>query len=121
MGRSRSAAKDAGRRTERETADALKEHVSEFIDRRVKTGAKDKGDIVNLRTPGGNRIAVECKNVAKMSLGTWVNEAEAERINDEAIAGIVVHNRVGKGNPLDQYVSMTLRDLVAILTDKRPD
>lgn len=120
MGRSRSAARAAGSRTERETADALQTHVSEFIDRRVKTGAKDKGDIVNLRTRGGNRIAVECKNVAAMSIGTWVNEAEVERVNDNAIAGIVVHNRKGVADPLGQYVTMTLRDLIAILTDRRP-
>jgi hypothetical protein len=121
MGRSRAAAKAAGSRMERDTADCLKQHVSRFIDRKVKTGAKDQGDVGNLETPGGNGIAVECKDVATMSLGTWVNEAEAERVHAGAIAGVVVHKRKGKGNPLDQYVTMTMRDLIAILTDKRPD
>jgi hypothetical protein len=121
MGRSRAAAKAAGSRMERETADCLKEHVSRFIDRKVKTGSKDQGDIANLETTGHSPIAVECKDVATLSLGTWVNEAETERVHAGALAGIVVHKRKGKGSPLDQYVTMTMRDLIAILTDKRPD
>lgn len=119
MGRSRAAAKAAGSRMERETADALAEHVSDVIDRRVKTGAKDKGDIGGLRAHG-QRVVVECKDVATLSLGTWVKEAEVERVNDEALAGVVVHKRRGVGDPLSQYVTCTLRDLIALLTGTRP-
>lgn len=113
-------AKAAGTRHERVIADYLRDHVSEFIDRRVKTGAKDCGDIANLRTPGGSRIVVECKDTSRTALGTWQVEAEAERINDEAIASLVVHKRHGKGQPGDQWVTMTVADLAAILTDRRP-
>ena len=119
MGRSRAAAKAAGSRMERETADALAKHVDDRIDRKVKTGAKDKGDIGGLRAHG-QRVVIECKDVATMSLGTWVTEAEVERINDEALAGLVVHKRRGKGDALEQYVTMTLRDLIALLTGTRP-
>lgn len=120
MTRSRMSAKQAGTRHERAVADYLRTHVSEFVDRRVKTGAKDRGDIANLRTMG-ERVVVECKDYARLMIGPWLNEAEIERRNDSAMAGVVVAKRVGKGQPGDQIVLMTLRDLVALLTGIRPD
>jgi hypothetical protein len=93
-------------------------HVSEFVDRRVKTGAADKGDIGNVRVHG-QRVTVECKDVARLDLAGWVAEAETERVNDGALVGVVVHKRRGKGRAGDQYVTMTVDDLVALLTGKR--
>jgi hypothetical protein len=57
---------------------------------------------------------VECKNTATLSLAAWVKEAQQEAINDNALAGIVVHKRRGKADPLDQYVTMTMRELLLI-------
>lgn len=119
MSRSRASAKAAGSRFERLVADYLAEHVSEFVDRRVKTGAADKGDVGGVRAHG-QRVTVECKDVAKLNLGGWVTEAETERVNDDALAGVVVHKRRGKGNAGAQYVTLTLDDLVGLLTGKRP-
>lgn len=119
MSRSRASAKKAGTAFERLVADYLKEHVSAFIDRRVKTGAKDKGDIANVRA-ADQPIVLECKDVAKLNLSGWVNEAEAERVNDRALAGLVIHKRRGTADPGDQYVTCTVRDLVALLTGARP-
>ena len=90
----------------------------ERIERRAKSGAKDRGDVSGLIHMGG-RIVVECKNTARIELGTWANEAEVERGNDDAVAGIVVHKRHGKGQARDQWVTMTLADLVSILTGAR--
>lgn len=120
MGRNRRSAKAAGTRFERLTADYLATHVDDRIDRRVKNGAKDRGDIAGVRHMGG-RVVLECKDVTTLSLGTWVSEAEVERGNDDAIAGFVVHKRRGVADPGDQYVTGTLRDLVALLTGTRPD
>ena len=120
MARNRKSAKAAGTRFERATADYLAKHVDDRIDRRPKTGAKDKGDIGNMRHMGG-RIVAECKDSAKTMLGTWANEAEVERGNDDALVGLVIHKRHGKGHPGDQWVTMTLRDLAALLTGQRPD
>jgi len=100
-------------------ADYLAVHVSDVIDRRVKTGSSDKGDIGGVRAHG-KRVAIECKDVAKLNLGGWVAEAETERLNDDAFAGVVVHKRRGKGSAGDQYVTMTLNDLAFLLTGKRP-
>ena len=49
-----------------------------------------------------------------------VTETEVERGNDDAIAGFVVHKRRGTSAAADQYVTTTLRDLVALLTGERP-
>lgn len=55
-----------------------------------------------------------------MNLGGWIQEAEIERGNDDADVALVVHKRRGVGDPGDQYVTLTLRDLVTLLTGERP-
>ena len=119
MTRSRASAKAAGTRFERLIADCLATHVDDRIDRRVKTGNKDRGDIGCWRY-AGHRLVIECKDVARLDLSGWVDQAETERGNDDAIAGLVVHKRRGHGDPLDQYVTCTVRDLVGLLTGERP-
>lgn len=109
------AAQRKGSAFERLIADALAWHLrDDRIDRRVKTGAHDKGDVANVRLPSGHRLVVECKNTNRTELAQWVNEAAVERDNDAALAGVVIHKRRGHGDPLDQYVTMTMRDLVLI-------
>jgi hypothetical protein len=118
MTRTRASAKKAGSSFERTAADYLAATIDDRIDRRVKNGAKDRGDIAGVRIMGG-RLVIECKNTAKISLGTWAAEAEIERGNDDALAGVIVHKRHGKANPADQWVTMTLADFTAILTGDR--
>lgn len=119
MSRSRATAKAAGTRFERLMADWLKAEVSEFIDRRVKTGARDKGDLGNVRAHG-QEVVVELKDHARHELGVWIGEADVERGNADALAGVVIFKRRGTNDPGDQYVLMTARDLVALLTGRRP-
>ena len=91
------------------------------VDRQIRTGAKDKGDIRGVYVYG-RPLVIECKNVAKLNLAGWVNEAEIERGNTDAVAAVVVHKRKGKGagSMGEQYVTLTLADLVALLTGERP-
>lgn len=56
-----------------------------------------------------------CEDRAETAEG----EAENERGNDDALAGLVVAKRHGKSNPLDQWVHLTVRELVAILRGDR--
>ena len=115
MTRNRTSAKKAGALFERAVADYLKDTLGDDrIDRRVKTGAKDRGDIGGVRIHG-KRVVIECKDTARPSLGTWITEAETERGNDDALAGVVAHKRHGKGQPADQLVTMTLRDFAALI------
>lgn len=120
MARSNASAKKAGATFERAVADYLAEHVDDRIDRRVKTGAADKGDIAGVRVHG-ERMVLECKDTARINLGVWAKEAEVERVNDKALTTAVVHKRHGKGQPGDQWVTLTLRDLVALMTGVRPE
>lgn len=120
MTRNRKSAKKAGTEFERLIADYLAEHVDDRIDRRVKNGSKDRGDIAGLRHMG-QRVVIECKNESGTpKLGTWAGETEIERGNDDAVAGLIAHKRHGKGAAADQWITCTVRDLVALLTGSRP-
>ena len=119
MSRTRASAKAAGARFERTIADHLAAKVDDRIDRRVKTGAKDRGDIGGLRHMGG-RVVIECKDYGGvLKAGPWMNEAEIERGNDDALAGVVIAKRRGTSDPADQWVLMTVRELTALLTGER--
>lgn len=118
MPRSRASAKQAGSRFERVIADHLNDRLGGGIDRKVRTGAKDKGDIAGVTTAGGRPIAIECKNVTRTSLATWIHEAHTEADNLGAAAGIIIHKRHGRSAPDAQWVTMTVADLIAILTPK---
>jgi len=121
MARNRASAKAAGAKFERLIADGLAEALQDTrIDRKVKTGSKDKGDIANVRHPNGDRIVIECKDRGgQFYAAEWVGEAEAERVNDEALAGIVIAKRKGVTDPMEQYVVMTVSELVALLRGDR--
>jgi hypothetical protein len=123
MTRSRRSARTAGTRFERLIADYLALHIDDRIDRRVKYGSNDRGDIAGLRlSPAlrSGRVVAECKDCAHPELGVWQREAEAERGNDDAVAAVVISKRVGHGAPGDQWVHCTVDDLVALLTGERP-
>lgn len=118
MARNRASAKAAGSSFERLVADYLAEHVDDRIDRRVKTGAVDRGDITGMRY-FGKRVVIECKNEAKVKLGPWMTETEIERGNDDALFGVIAHKRHGKGQAKDQWITMTLSEFVAIINQNR--
>ena len=120
MSRSRASAKKAGTALESMVAAYLAAHVDDRIERRAKSGAKDRGDVSGLRHMG-ERLVVECKNTARIDLAGWAAEAELERGNDDAVAGVIISKRHGKGQPGDQWVHMTLRDFVALITGERPE
>lgn len=120
MTRTRASARAAGARFERVVADYLATQLGDDrIDRRPKMGAKDRGDIAAVRVHG-QRVVIECKDTALLQIGPWLNEAEVERGNDDALVGLVVAKRHGIGNPADQIVVMTLADLVALMSGSRP-
>ncbi len=121
MPRTRSSAKAAGSRFERQIADHLAQVLEDDrIDRRVKTGAKDRGDIAGLRAHG-QRIVLELKDCARVNLAGWITEAHLEAGNDDALVGLVVSKRHGVGNPGEQWVHMTVDDLVALLTGEHQE
>lgn len=122
MSRSRKSARQAGAKFERAIADHLAVALSDDrIDRRVKTGAADKGDIGGIRHMG-RRIVLELKDYGgKYLIGPWLLEAEVERVNDGALAGFVVAKRRGVTDPSKQLVVGTVADFTALLTGVRAD
>lgn len=116
MTRSRASAKKAGSSFERQISDYLRDTLSNpNIDRMVKAGALDKGDIANVRDSHGRLIAIECKNTATMSLPQWEREATTEALNYGAHAGVIVHKRRGTAQPQEQWVTMTTETLTKLL------
>jgi hypothetical protein len=119
MGRSLKTAKAAGASFEKLVADYLAEMVDDRIERRRLEGKNDRGDIAGLRVHG-QRVVLECKNYGgRIEAASWIGEAEVERVNDNALAGVVVAKRKGTQQPGEQYVFMTLRDFVALIEGKR--
>lgn len=114
MTRSRTSAKAAGARFERDVADYLAAHVDDRIDRRVKTGQADKGDIggIRIRT---HRVVVECKNHARTDLPGWYAEATTEAENDGSPLGVICHKRRGTADPARQWVTMSLADFAWLI------
>lgn len=116
MTRSRASAKQAGSSFERKVADYLRDNLSEFIDKQVKMGSKDTGDIANVRTQNGRRVVVECKDYGgRLEVPQWLREAESERINAKAFVGVVVAKRRGTTVPGEQIVIMDLDTLIRLL------
>ncbi len=118
MTRSRASARAAGSWFEGATARFLSQALGDDrIERRVKGGAKDRGDITGVRTIRGERVVIECKNTTRATLGPWLVEAEIERGNDDAAVGVVVHKRVGMGEARmgEQFVTMRLADFAVLL------
>ena len=120
MARNRNSAKAAGTRFESLISAYLRATLDDDrIERRRLGGANDRGDITGLRHMG-QRIVVECKDYGgQLKPGPWVEEAGRERGNDDAGVGLVVAKRRGTTAPGDQFVLMTLADLVALLTGSR--
>ena len=94
----------------------LQQRVDDRIHRKTKTGRKDEGDIGGLRSPLGERIAVEAKDYGGRILASeWVREAQVEAGNYDAVAGVVFAKRRGTTDPGEQFVLMTAKDFVAII------
>lgn len=118
--RNRATSRAAGTRLETQLVRYLQEHITPDIERRAKNGALDRGDIAGLRHMG-QRVVVECKNTSRISLSEWATEAEIERGNDDAGVGVIAHKRHGKGQPGDQWITMTWADFVSLITGERPE
>lgn len=101
---------------EQQWADYASRRLGADIERRVKNGKNDRGDIAGLRIMG-KRVVVECKNHQRMELPGWLKEADVEKGNDDAEYGIVAHKRRGCGEKSfgGNYVTMDTDTFLAIV------
>lgn len=113
--RTRRSARSAGARFERQVADWLAQALGDDrIDRRVKTGAKDRGDITGVRF-AQEHVVLECKNMTRVQLPEWMRQAREEAGNDDAPYYAVVHKRHGVTDPAQQWVTLTLEQYARLL------
>lgn len=113
--RTPASAKKAGTAFERLIADHLSDRWDDRIDRQIRRGARDVGDISGFRTLGGQKIAVECKATVQTHLSDWWRQATSERDNLGAAHAIIVHKRYGRGDAGRQWVTMTLDQLLLLM------
>ncbi len=103
---------------EQQTAEWLADRLNDDrIERRVKNGRNDRGDITGVKTIRGGRVVIEVKNRNRLTLAEWVDEAAAEAGNDDAVIAAVVHKRRGKGAVQfgETYVALTLENFARLL------
>ena len=129
MGRTRRSARGAGTNFESCVAAFLRVAVGdERIERRARSGAKDRGDVSGAMVHG-RRVVIECKDHAgREEMGAWLREAEAERGNDDAHVGVVVSKARGVladrrdlMKMAGQRATMTLLDLAVLLNGSREE
>lgn len=85
-----------GARWEQDFADYNSRRTGADLERRVKNGKNDRGDISGMYIHG-KRVVVECKNCKKFEPSKWLKEAEIERGNDDAEYAIVAVKLRGCG------------------------
>ena len=87
----------------------LQERGFPNAERRVREGANDRGDVAGV--PG---VVFEAKNVQRIELSRFVEEAERERANAGALLGVTVIKRRGKG-VADAYCVVPLHAFVTLI------
>lgn len=86
------------------------------IERRTKNGARDRGDLTGIRTIRGGRVVAELKDYAgAVKVKPWLDEAEVERANDDALIGVVIVKRARVAEPSEQLVMMTAETFAVLL------
>lgn len=114
------AAQRKGSTFEKSIADYLAIQLQDDrIERRVTNGRNDRGDIGGVRL-NGHRIVLELKNHNRLNLAGWIEEARIEAGNDDAILGAVIFKRRGTAKPGEQYVLLTVDDLITLFVGGRP-
>lgn len=87
------------------------------VRRKAMAGAADEGDV----TWGTERVVIECKNVATLSVPAWIREAEVEATNNGSAYGVVMYKVRGKGQVADGVVAMSPETFVRLIKEAELD
>lgn len=119
MARNNRSARKAGASFERLIADYLNDEYQPGIDRMIKKGINDEGDISGVTVKNGeHRVAIECKSPGGNRPYSWpqyVREAEQEAENLGAVVGVVAAKRHGTTVPGDQWIMMTVDSFITLM------
>lgn len=80
--------------------------INEFYPDSVRLGKQGTKDCGDFHMPGNRLFIVEAKNVKRMDLAGWLEEAAAESMNKGVPHGVVVHKRRGVADPAYQYCTL---------------
>ncbi len=106
-----SASKRKGTTWESAIVDYLRANGAPQAERRAPSGTKDRGDIAGVPS-----TVIEAKSCARTELAAWLDEAEAERRNDNmAPVAVLWHKRRGKASPGQAFVTMTGAQFINLL------
>lgn len=106
--------KRKGTATETAVTNYLRSHGYPHAERRVQSGALDRGDI-NLGS--GASVVIECKDTKADSWGAHLTETLKEQVNAGADLGMLVRKRARKSDPAEWYCVMTLEQAAKLLKD----
>lgn len=106
--------KQKGTEWESAIRDYLQRHGWPTVERLPLTGSRDRGDLAGI--PG---LVVEAKAARTLELGSWLNEAEHERVNARAEVGVVWAKRLGRAGAGEGFVVMTGDTFVKLLRKAR--
>lgn len=103
-----------GNRAEVEVARVLREAGFDAdTSRRVRGGYQSGEDIVS-----DFPASIEVKNQARLDLSGWWEQATAQAGDRPAV---VIHKRVGKGDPLQWWVTMDVQTLLRLINERRQE
>jgi len=105
------ASRRKGNRAEVEVVRVLREAGYEAETSRNARGGSQGGADINTDFPA----MIEVKNQARLDLATWWKQAQ-DQAGD--IPAVVVHKRVGKGDPLEWWVTMDMQTLLRLVGER---
>lgn len=98
---------------------AIKNYFQEQGFDAERIALQGKNDIGDIRIVGIDSV-FELKNCKKIELSKWVKETEVERQNAKKRFGFCIFKRRGTNKPDEQFVLMTVGQLVEILAELYP-
>lgn len=105
--------KNKGSAFERDVVRVFNENGYPHVERRYGAGnTVDKGDLNGF----AHEVIVECKNLAKVTLASIMDETAREKANADAKVGVAVIKRRGK-RAEHAYAVVTLPDLIHLLKE----
>jgi hypothetical protein len=103
-----SASRRKGNRAEVEVAKLLRQYGWTAVTSRSARGGYQSGEDIVSNFP----CSIEVKNQVRIDLAGWYRQAEEQAMGK---IPIVVHKRVGKGQPGDWWVTLTFADLIQLI------
>ena len=101
-----------GARAETEVVNHLRRNGWPHAERRLMGQPDDTGDVIGI-----GPITLEIKNHARLELGTWATQLEAEMNQAQNTVGAVIHKRRGRTDVAEWFATMPVHVLLRLLNE----